>query len=243
VTTAKNPEMKQRVDAHLDSLIEKFYREVPFATHQKSSPEINLTYFKRHNVETILRLRMKRTIDALTIHYFTKHNPQLAKVWAHYAEDEMLHDSLFLADLRRAGMTPEEVYATEPLFATKLLQGYFYYGIEQEGKPLASLCSSYFIEYTTLRTQPAWIENISRVLGDEYVKGQRAHVSIDEGDEHADFVWDVIAWFVSTPGDEQVIIGHLDNVYKLFVAYFRELHDKVILGASDASTELVLETA
>ncbi len=110
---------------------------------------------------------MKRTIDALTIHYFAQHNPRLAKKWCEYTGDEMLHDAMFAADLEKVGVNREQIYAHEPLWPTKLLQGYFYYGLEHEGRPLASLCSSYFIEYASQTTQPQIIANLGRVLGAE----------------------------------------------------------------------------
>lgn len=217
-------EFRARVDAMLDEMIERFYREIPHATHLVSAEKVDAGYYKRFTVEIILRLRMKRTIDALTIHYFTKHNPKLAKDWAHYTEDEMLHDVLFLKDLERMGMTRDSVYGTEPLLATKLLQGYFYYGLEHEGVPLASLSSSYFIEYTSGRTQAKWLENIERSLGKDAVKGSRAHVSHDDEDDHVSFVWNVLSSFIKSPKDEENIISHITNVYHLFMMFFVELY-------------------
>ena len=222
-------EVRTRVNHHLDQLITKFYSEVPYAAHQLKDKNTNLEYYKRHVIEIILRLRMKRTIDALTIHYFTKTNPQLAKVWAKYTEDEMLHDTLFAKDLEKIGVQKEEIYKTEPMFTTKLLQGYFYYGLEHEGWPLASLCSSYFIEYTTQKTQPKWLDNLETTLGKDKIKGQRAHVNHDLEDDHTDFVWDVITKLVKFPEDEQKVFSHLSNVYRLFEAYFNELYQTVIL--------------
>ncbi|GAA3044091.1 hypothetical protein GCM10020000_24510 [Streptomyces olivoverticillatus] len=100
------PGLRERVDALLDSFIKDFYETVPYARHQKSAEKIDLEYYKRHNIETILRLRRKRTIDALAIKYFTKKDPVQAKAWAHYTDDEMLHDRLFAADLAKVGGSP-----------------------------------------------------------------------------------------------------------------------------------------
>jgi hypothetical protein len=229
-----DPQFRSRVDAMLNEMISDFYRNVPYADHLKSAKQVNAEYFKRFTTEIILRLRMKRTIDALTIHYFTKHDPKLAKKWSHYTEDEMLHDSMFLADLKRLGMSSEEVYSTEPLFATKLLQGYFYYGLEHEGIPLASLSSSYFIEYTSGRTQEAWLGNVGESLGGEAVKGSRAHVSHDDEDDHVTFVWEVLSTFIKTPADEEKVLSHLRNIYHLFAMFFIELYNLVVKNKSEA---------
>jgi hypothetical protein len=227
MTTTAYPELRARVHELLDGMIEQFYQKIPSATHLKSAERVDQEYYKRFTTEIILRLRMKRVIDGLTIHYFTKHDPRLAKKWCQYTEDEMLHDSMFLADLERLGATREQVYGTEPFLATKLLQGYFYYGLEHEGRPLASLSSSYFIEYTSSRTQGKWLDNVEKSLGKEAVKGSRAHVDHDDDDDHVDFVWDVLTSFVKTKADEEKIVSHLKNVYHLFMMFFIELHNTV----------------
>src|SRR4051812_8927854 len=117
------PTLRRQVDDLLDGLIRSFYAEVPYAAHQMSAKELNLEYYKRHNIETIVRLRRKRTIDALAIHYFTKRDPVRGAQWAHYVEDEMLHDAWFAADLQKVGVSRADIYATEPMLATKLLTG------------------------------------------------------------------------------------------------------------------------
>jgi len=222
------PNFKQQVDKLLRHFVEEFYQVVPGADHLLREKDINLDYYRRNLIEIILRLRMKRTIDALTIHYFTKHDPRLAKKWAHYTDDEMLHDSMFASDLEKVGVTKDQIYSTDPTFSTKLLQGYFYYGLEHEGRPLASLSSSYFIETVSLLTQPAWISNVGEKLGSQAVRGQQAHVDHDTEDDHTSFVWNVLMTFVETPEDERRILGHLTNVYRLFCAFYTELYNNTI---------------
>ncbi|EJN13533.1 hypothetical protein PMI42_03106 [Bradyrhizobium sp. YR681] len=224
---------RPRIDAILDAMIEEFYAKIPYAQHLGTAEKVNREYYKRFTIEIILRLRLKRVIDGLTIHYFARTNPPLAKRWCHYTEDEMLHDGLFLADLERVGMSRKEVYETEPLLATKLLQGYFYYGLEHEGVPLASLSSSYFIEYTASRTQEKWLDNIERSVGAGAVKGSRAHVDHDDADGHVGFVWEVLSTFIKTEADVDRIITHLRAVYHLFMMFFVELHGLVIARAAE----------
>src|SRR5690606_3839884 len=162
-----NIELRKKVDAKLDAMIEQFYRDVPYGAHQRDAADLDKEYFVRHSIETVLRIRHKRMIDALVIHYFTKHDARAAKAWAEYTEDEMLHGHMFAKDLERlAGLTVEDVYKHDPLFATKLLNGYFYFTLEHEG-PMASIASAYFLEYTTRKTQPVWLDNLEKVLGAE----------------------------------------------------------------------------
>jgi hypothetical protein len=229
------PDFKAKIDKDLQSMVKRFYKNVPGADYLKDSKEINVDYYKRSIVEIILRLRMKRTIDALTIHHFTKYNPFLAKKWAQYTEDEMLHDKMFSADIERLGMTTEDIYTTDPYFSTKLLQGYFYYGIEHEGKPLASLVSSYFIEKMSLLTQPDWMENVERVLGKGSAKGHIAHIQHDIEDDHSDFVWNVVSTFIESDKDMEKVSEHLENIFQLFCMYYTEIYNDFFLKSSKST--------
>jgi hypothetical protein len=231
-------EFRTRVDAFLDSAIVDFYKSVPFAQHQLKSADLNMDYYKRHNIETILRLRRKRTIDALALRYFTKVDPVQAKAWAHYTDDEMLHDRLFAADLAKVGVDRDEIYSTEPLLSTKLLTGYLQYGIEFEDNPIALIASVYFVEYTTTRTQPEWLENLEKVLGRENLKGQRAHVNTDLDDDHDDFVWRVLVSLVSSPADEEKVMAILRDVYWLWKLYFVEIHMRTVQGRTEDPIDL-----
>ncbi|MFI9230395.1 hypothetical protein [Streptomyces rimosus] len=233
-----NPELRKKVDALLDTFIKDFYETVPYAQHQKNAAELNLDYYKRHNIETILRLRRKRTVDALAIKYFTKVDPVQAKAWAHYTDDEMLHDRLFAADLAKVGVTKDQIYSTEPMLSTKLLTGYLQYGMEFDDSPLALITSVYFVEYVTTRTQPEWLDNLGTVLGEENVKGARAHVNTDLDDDHDDFVWRVLSTLITSEADGQRVTEHLNHIYWLWKLYFVELHQLTVVGRSDAQIPL-----
>ncbi|ARZ71030.1 MULTISPECIES: iron-containing redox enzyme family protein [Streptomyces] len=219
------PELREQVNAKLDAYIGQFYKEVPYATHFLSDAEVDMPYYKRHTIETILRIRRKRTIDAHAIRYFTLHDPVAAKEWAEYTDDEMLHDRLFLADLARVGIEPEEVYSTDPFLATKLLNGYFLYCLEFEGTPLAAIASSYFLEYTTRKTQPDWLDNLEKTLGKDEVKGARTHVNYDIEEDHTGDVWNTLMTLVKTDADVERLLGHFAHLYKLFTMYFVEAYE------------------
>jgi pyrroloquinoline quinone (PQQ) biosynthesis protein C len=225
---ALRPELRARVDARLDDMIRRFYVEAPYAQNLVNDEGLNLDYYKRHTIETVLRIRRKRTVDAYALIHFTKHDPRRAKAWAQYTDEEMLHDELFVRDLEAVGVTRDEVYATEPFLATKALMGYLLYGVVYDESPLALIASVYFIEYTTTRTQPAWIDKVERFLGAAAVRGARAHVSTDVDDNHADFVWSVLASLLADEASEEAMLRHLDSVFRLYVDYFAELYQYVL---------------
>jgi hypothetical protein len=223
-TTELNGALQRQVDAKLDSLIERFYREIPYAQDLRTGANLNPDYVRRHTIEIILRLRMKRTVDALAIRYFTKRDPAAAKGWAQYTAEEMLHDAFFAKDLQKMGVDREAIYATEPMFSTKIQIGYYYWGLEHEGDPLALLASVYFMEYVTAKTQPEWLDNMERSLGSDKVRGARAHVNLDIDEKHADFVWGVLKSLLRDDKDVERLFRHLDAIYRLWELYFVELY-------------------
>jgi len=222
MSKAINPEFFASVNKLLDSMIETFYEYAPAARYLSSSRNIDKELFKRHTVETILRIRLARIADSKAIQHFTKTDPFLAQKWSEYSAEEMLHDRLFLKDLKNLGMTEEEVYATPPLLATRLLQGYLYYTLEHEG-PRGVISKSYFVEYTTRKTQAMWNENAKRSLGREAVKGAEAHHNYDVAEDHSTEVWNVLMGTVESAEDEKRVLYHLNVYFGLFVAYFNEL--------------------
>lgn len=226
------PDLRERVDEHLDRLIGRFYEEVPYARHFLEDQTINVSYLRRHNIETVLRIRRKRVIDAYAIRYFTHHDPPAAAAWCKYCEEEMLHDRMFMRDLKEMGVTPEEAYSHDPMLSTRLMMGYLWYGMEYEETPLALLVSVYLMEYVTVLTQPRWLDNVASSLGDEYVKGARAHVGTDIEEDHADFVWGVLSRLINTEADERKVFEHLDALYRLWAMYFTELH-ALTVGTSE----------
>jgi len=232
-----NPEFRAAIDAKLDSLIGRFYSDVPNSRHMMETRELNKEFYKRHTIETILRIRLRRVIDALVVHHFAKNDPRLAKQWAGYTEEEMLHDALFVKDLERLGVSREYIYSQEPFLATKLLQGYLYYVLENEG-PLGVICYSYSIEYSSRKMQPQWISNLESLLGKEQLHGARTHVDYDVGEDHSQFVWNFLMSTAKMPTDEVRIYRHIETVFGLLCAYFQELSQATIAGQGH-SAELV----
>jgi len=230
-------DLRAEIDASLNRYIERIYEEVPYANHQKVAAEIDLEYYKRHSIETPIRIKLKRTIDALVIHHFTKTNPRAAKEWANYTDDEMLHGQMFAKDIQRLwGLSFEEVIGTGPLFSTQLLNGYFYFHLEYEG-PMAAIASAYFLEYVTAKTQPEWLDNLEARLGKDKITGARAHVTQDLDEDHNGFVWNTLMHVVKTDADALRLREHIRNISGLFSAYLHEVY-LVTVGQRDGASQV-----
>lgn len=217
-----NPEFYATTNTRLDTMIDAFYEATPAARYLATSGSVDEHLIMRHTVETILRLRLARCADSKVIQYFTRTNPYAAQKWCKYTGERMLHDRLFLKDLRTLGVSDETVYDTEPLLATELLQGYLYYTLEHEG-PRGLLSEAYFAEYTFRTTLAAWNANLRRALGEHAVQGAEAHREYHLEEDHVTEVWNVLMSVVKTPDDEARVHYHLDVYYGLFLAYFNEL--------------------
>ena len=67
-STLQRPEFRRRVDAMLDQFEQDFYTN-PEAKKMLESDFFSIELYKRHNIETILRIALKRAVDPLIANY------------------------------------------------------------------------------------------------------------------------------------------------------------------------------
>lgn len=236
------PEFRQRINAMLAQFEDAFYKKVGNADKMLSSQYFNMDLYKRHNVETILRISLKRAVDPLVANYWATRDPQLCKEWGLYGAEEGRHDRMFARDLHDVGMTDEEIYAIKPTFATELLNGYFYYTLATEG-PLASMVSGFYLEFVAGKTQPDWLDQMEKHLGKEKTKGARAHLAQDIEDSHVDMAWNMIMRIIKTPEDEAKFVEHLVKINALFVSYFIEVYQTTLMQQANAAEKAAIAPA
>ncbi|MFE4262180.1 hypothetical protein [Streptomyces sp. NPDC056883] len=231
----QRPEFRKRVDELLLKFERDFYERSAGADGMLDKEKFDLELYKRHNVETMIRIGLKRAVDPLIANYWATRDPQLCKEWGLYGAEEGRHDRMFAGDLHKVGMTDEEIYAIRPTFATELLNGYFYYTMATEG-PLAAMISGFYLEYIAGKTQPDWLDIMEQHVGADKTKGARAHLALDDDDDHVDMVWNLIMRIINDEADEERFVEHLIKINSLFVSYFVEVYAATVLGAgADAS--------
>ncbi|WP_137297130.1 hypothetical protein [Psychromonas sp. SP041] len=218
-----NPEFRVVVDELLLKFEQHFYENIANAGKMLDSSEFNIEMYKRHNVETILRIALKRAVDPLIANYWATRDPQLCKEWGLYGAEEGRHDRMFANDLHKVGMTDEQIYSTKPTFATELLNGYFYYTMATED-PMASMVSGFYLESVAGKTQPDWLDEMEKHVGAENTIGARAHLAIDIEEDHTDMVWNSIMRIIKNADDEQRFIDHIVKINALFTSYFVEVY-------------------
>jgi hypothetical protein len=219
------------VDELLLKFEQDFYEKMDGAKGMLDPGKFDMNMYKRHNVETILRIALKRAVDPLIANYWATRDPQLCKEWGLYGAEEGRHDRMFAGDLLKVGMTEEQIYSTRPTFATELLNGYFYYTLATDG-PLASMISGFYLEYMATKTQPDWLNVMEQYVGADKTKGARAHIAFDIDDDHTDMVWNMIMRIIETEEDEERFVEHLVKINALFVSYFVEVYTSIMLKAS-----------
>ncbi|AJK47637.1 iron-containing redox enzyme family protein [Burkholderia plantarii] len=218
--------VQARLNQYLDHKIDDWRATVPYANHLESR-KLDSRWYRRHTIEHVWRIRLSRVAHAKTLHAITKISPEAAQLYAEYQAEEMNHDVLFAQDCKALGVSQEELLATEPFLATRLLQGFFYFVSEHES-PIGVVASSYLIEYTTAKLTPRQITSLKETLGDDKIKGQLAHVNTDVGDDHAGEMWRILRYLIREEADVDKVLRYFDDIQTILAMYFRELYEATI---------------
>ncbi|MFI1799966.1 iron-containing redox enzyme family protein [Streptomyces sp. NPDC020379] len=217
---------KAELDSYLDKKMAEWKATVPFASHL-TEPELHQAYYRRTLIEHVWRIRLSRVSQSKAIYKIAQVSPRAARDYAQYQADEMLHDKLYVSDAAAAGVTEEEIQATEPYLSTRLLEGFFYYTLEHESY-LAPVVSNYLVEYTQIKLQPAIVENLQDRLGKENVKGQAAHLHVDSTEDHSQEMWDILHQLLFSEEDFQQVLKYIDDVQDILAMFFREIYEDTV---------------
>ncbi|MGW1463191.1 iron-containing redox enzyme family protein [Streptomyces sp. NPDC001493] len=219
---AQSRAKKIELDEYLDKKMVEWKNTVPFASHL-SEPELHQAYYRRTLIEHVWRIRLSRVSQSKAIYKIAQVAPRAARDYAQYQADEMLHDKLYISDAAAAGVTEDEIRATEPYLSTRLLEGFFYYALEHESY-LAPVVSNYLVEYTQIKLQPAIVENLQERLGKESVKGQAAHLHVDSTEDHSQEMWDILHQLLFSEDDFRQVLKYIDDVQEILALFFREIY-------------------
>lgn len=223
---ADGERIRARLDRYLDHKMTEWAATVPYANHLESR-KLDSRWYRRHTIEHVWRIRLSRSAHCKALHAITKVSPEAAQLYAEYQSEEMNHDVLFMQDCKALGVTQEELLATEPFLATRLLQGFFYFVCEHES-PIGVVASSYLVEYTTSRLTPRQISSLKKTLGEDKIKGQLAHINTDVGDDHAGEMWRILRYLINSEDDVERVLRYFDDIQAILAMYFRELYEATV---------------
>jgi len=222
LNAAGSVNLRAEIDKIIDLQVEQWYATVPQAAHLEGK-DVNSEYYKRHLIETAWRIRLLRVAESKALVEVAKVSPAAAQIWAHYEQEEMLHDELFIDDLKRVGVSREEFLATEPYLSTKLLAGFFSYLLDHEG-PLGVVAYSYLVEYVNVKLEPRKLEALKTSVGETKIVGQVSHSHTDINDDHPGEVWAALRFLIKGEQDIAALKRYLEEHQKILAMYFSELY-------------------
>lgn len=215
----------RRIDAILTDEARLFASTVPYAQHLSREDEaLDEAYYVRHRIETVHRIRGTAATDALALCAMAREDYRAARLWGEYIEEEMNHDKLYLADLEQHGIDEAQVVSTPPLAATVDLIRTIEQNVLRIGS-LPAVAYSVFAEWNSERASPLAVARAASAFSERHVKGARAHIKIDERDDHYDMMLEVAGRVLRARGYPfEVMEQALRTVGTLLRAYFAELY-------------------
>lgn len=212
-----------RLDALMEEEAARFLVEVPFASHLTDTEALDVAYYVRHRIETIKRIRLTARSDALALASMIEEDYDAARPWARYLAEELNHDTMFLDDLAKHGVTRAAVEATPLFTATEDMIEYLDQNIRRFGS-IAAVAYSIFVEWNSARYSSAAVSKAAAAFGESHIDGSRMHVSIDEDEDHNAVMIDVAYRLLQRAASEEVLSKLIRDIGALFRKYFKELY-------------------
>lgn len=212
---------------HAAHEMERLFAKVPFAREFHTGASSHPEYYKRHLMETILRIRLNNEVDAYCLYKIGYKNNKLAVKLAQYLAEELGHENFFLQDLKGLGVEKAELDATAPFFSTEKLIGYLYHAINHDG-PMPTMVWNWFVEWYSDTYNKTITEKATNVVGEKGTKGFKKHIEFDDKHDHISLMFGTVEQTVVTPEDHQKVKNYLTNFIELIGEYFQELHDTTI---------------
>jgi hypothetical protein len=228
-------ELEQVLDKVMEEESEKFFKTVPHAAHlTDESGALDEGYYLRHRVETVKRIRLTAKTDALALAKMIDEDYEAAREWSEYTAEELSHDRLYLADLRKHGYTDAQVNAAELFPATSAMLRYLETSIDRVGS-IAAVSYSVFVEWNSDRYSRKAVAKAETHFSPEFVKGSKAHVGIDDDLDHYALMVNVAHRLLARHGDETVLVDLIRQIASHFRNYFTQLHESTVGMATAVS--------
>lgn len=100
-------------------------------------------YYRRHFVETVLRIRLNNEVDAFALYKIGFKDNALAQILAKYLSGKCGREGLFLRAIGKFGLTVAQVDGIAPFHSTDKLIGYLYLSTARDGPSRGSrICTT-----------------------------------------------------------------------------------------------------
>lgn len=221
-SAARCVELGRRVAIRLEHERRVFLASTRMADHLSSGQPIHPWYLRRHRIETVHRIRLTARTDALSLARLIDENYDAAREWARYVCEELSHDRMFVADLKRLGVSERDIGQTPPFQSTRRLLAWIDASIKSDGA-LAAIAYSLVVEWNSDRTSPSVLRAVSSQFGAHVAVGLRVHVQTDVREDHYVLMLRLAAALCRTEARAVRLIAMISDVSGLLREYFDEL--------------------
>ncbi|MEK2495119.1 iron-containing redox enzyme family protein [Kitasatospora purpeofusca] len=218
-----------RLELLAEELMEQQFQRVPRMRELHAGEWIERSYFVRHVVETVLRIRLNNEVDTYALFRVGSRDDTLAASLAQYLAEEFGHEGMFLRDLAKFGVPLEQVNATPVFPATAKLMGYLRLAADSRG-PAPTTVWDWFVEWYSDRYNQVITNRAAAEFGAEYVRGTQSHLDFDESHDHDELMFRTVSRAVESFGSAEQAYADLAVVVELIGDYFAELHAVSVKG-------------
>ena len=190
-----------------------------------NAPEsLNEEVVMRHLIEHVFRIRMFRSLDSEATKWISINAPPVLESWRKYARSEAVHDRYFLRDLSALGLDKAEVDSLRPLKSTIALGAFVSAAMKKHGA-LPVVLYSFWTEQNSDVGTAQVIKRTETLFGSDAVRGASAHRALDEREDHADAVTEILAHLISDRESLSLAVDLLRGISFWVGAYFLELEN------------------
>lgn len=207
--------------------MERMFATVSRARDFHEGDWIDERYYARHLAETVLRIRLNNEVDAYALYKIGARDNVLAARLAQYLAEEYGHEHMFSRDLKRFGISREDLDRMPTTFATDQLIGFLYLAIERDG-PVPTMIWNWFVEWYSDRWNMRITRKAAEAFGENRVAGSMDHLRYDEAHDHDDLMWGTVDRVVAAWSTPEAATDYLRKFVRLIGQYFQELHDTTI---------------
>ncbi|CAB3751842.1 hypothetical protein [Paraburkholderia solisilvae] len=213
---------RERFELVAAQAIEKMFAASPVTAAFHRGEWIDREYYRRHLVETVLRIRLNNEVDAFALYRIGFKDNPIAQILAQYLAEEYGHEGLFLRDIEKFGLTESQVNAIQPFHCTDKLIGFLYLSIGRDG-PLPTMVWNWLVEWYSDRYNKTITEAAAQAFGHDLVKGSLGHIHYDESHNHDDLMWSAVQRAIDNWGGVARAEVYLSHFVGLIGEYFDEL--------------------
>lgn len=218
---------RARLEGLAAELMEKQFDRVPRMREFHAGEWIDRDYYVRHVVETVLRIRLNNEVDTYALFKVGSKNDALAANLAKYLAEEFGHETMFTRDLKKFGMTAEQLEAHDVFPSTKALMGYLRLAADDRG-PAPTTVWDWFVEWYSDRYNQVITNRATAEWGKDFTRGKQAHLDFDEAHDHDELMFRTVSRAVDGFGDPEKAYADLVTFVTLIGDYFAELHEATV---------------